>query len=426
MRAAAEVALALDRLYRAESGRILASLIASIGDFQLAQDVLQEALALALSGWPSAGIPDNPAGWLHTTARNRAIDQLRRVTRFAEKSAAVATLERLRDEERREAAALARDGMKTFPDERLRLVFTCCHPALSPPAQVALTLRTLCGLQTEEIARAFLVPPTTMAQRLVRAKAKIREAGIPYRVPDAEHLPERLDGVLSVIYLVFNEGYQASAGAHLLRRDLCEEAIRLGRLLDHLMADTPEIMGLLALMLLHDARREGRVDPAGRLVLLEHQDRSTWDREQIGEGAALVEAALRLGRVGAYQIQAAVAALHAQAQRPEDTDWVQIAGLYGLLGRIQPSPVIELNRAAAVAMAEGPDRGLVLLEALERGGELAEYPWLAAAQADLLRRAGRVDEAVTQYRRALELTQSEPERAYYRDRIIELEGGSAS
>jgi RNA polymerase sigma-70 factor (ECF subfamily) len=420
MRAAAEIALTVDRVYRADSGRILASLIASIGDFQLAQDVLHEAVALALTRWPTDGLPASPAAWLHTAARRRAIDQLRRGQSFAARSAAVATLERLRDEERQEAAATAHDDARALPDERLRLLFTCCHPALSAPAQVALTLRTLCGLQTEEIARAFLVPAPTMAQRLVRAKAKIRDAGIPYRVPDPAQLPERQGGVLAVIYLVFNEGYQASGGPRLLRHDLCQEAIRLARMLNDLMPSTPEIMGLLALMLLHDARRDARTDATGRLILLEHQDRAAYHHAEIAEGAALTEAALRLGRVGPYQIQAAVAALHAQAPRAEDTDWPQIVGLYGLLARIQPSPVVELNRAAAIAMVEGPERGLALLATLEQRGELSDYPWLPAAQADLHRRAGQLPEAIAAYHRALALTQSDPERDYYRTRLTEL------
>ncbi len=414
------VARAVAEVFRADGARVLAALIASIGDFQLAEDVLQEALASALTAWAADGIPREPAGWLRTTARRRAIDQLRRGANFARKSAAVASLERLRREERAERAASAAEGVDVFADERLRLLFTCCHPALAEPARVALTLRTLGGLETAEIARAFLVTETTMAQRLVRAKRKIAAAGIPYVVPAGDQLEPRLGGVLQVIYLVFNEGYSASAGDGLVRRDLCEEAIRLARTLDQLLPSRAEVMGLLALMLLHDARRPGRTDGQGRLVPLEQQDRGRWDRAQIAEGAALIEATLRLGRVGPYQLQGAIAALHAQAPTPAATDWPQIAALYGLLARIQPSPVVELNRAAAVAMAEGPARGLELLSVLEASGDLAGYSLLPAAQADLHRRLGNVEEALAAYQRALELAGSTPEQTYYRDRMAQL------
>jgi RNA polymerase sigma-70 factor (ECF subfamily) len=386
-----------------------------LGDFDLAEEAVQDAFVVALERWPRHGIPDKPAAWITTTARNRAIDRLRRertLERKKETLARIAALEGLGDQAPAAATAI--------PDDRLRLIFTCCHPALRPEAQVALTLRTLGGLRTPEIARAFLVPESTMAQRLVRAKRKIRDAGIPYRVPPDHVLPERLRSVLAVLYLVFNEGYAATAGDALVRRALCAEAIRLGRVLAELMPDEPEVLGLLALMLLHDSRRETRVSGAGDLVLLEDQDRSRWDRTEIEEGVALVERVLPLGHLGPYQVQAAIAAVHAEALRPQDTDWAQIAVLYGELARMQPTPVVALNRAVAVAMAEGPGRGLELMEPLAPA--LDEYHWFHSARADLLRRLGRSEEAAAGYRRALSLAGNEVERRFLQRRLGELEG----
>ena len=403
----------LDTLYREERPRALATLIRLLGDFDLAEDGLQEAFAAALEQWPAAGVPRNPRAWLVSTARYKAIDRLRRDKSLAAKQAEIAYL----GEVAVPAPGLAEEP---FTDDLMRLIFTCCHPALALEAQVALTLKTLCGLSVDEIARAFLVPPSTMAQRLVRAKAKIRGARIPYEVPGSDQLAERLDGILRVVYLVFNEGYAATSGDALVRRELCNEAIRLGRLLRTLFPDASEVAGLLALTLLHDSRRAARLDERGDLVTLEDQDRSRWDRGQIAEGQALAEAALRRGGAGFYALQAAIAALHAQAVRAGETDWPQIAALYALLLRLHPSPVVALNHAAAVAMGERLDRGLRLIEQLEAGGELQSYHLLPAAKADILRRLGRRAEAAAAYERALELVTHEAERRYLERRLREV------
>jgi RNA polymerase sigma-70 factor, ECF subfamily len=404
------------RLYRDESPRVLATLIRLLGDFDSAEEPLQDGFSVAVERWPRDGIPENPFAWLVSTARFRAIDRLRRDARFTTDLDASATA--IRAAERSDSAFDDESGVE---DDRLRLIFTCCHPAIATEAQVALTLRTVCGLTTEEIARAFLLPVPTMAQRLVRATGKIRDAGIPYRIPDARELAARLDAVLSVVYLVFTEGYAASAGDEVVRRDLCREAIRLGRLIVELMPDAGETKGLLALMLLHDARRGTRTTASGELVLLGAQDRSRWDADQIAEGLALVETALRQGPTGAYSIQAAIAALHARASSSETTDWRQIAALYSLLVERAPSAVVELNHAVAVAMVDGPEAGLLLVDAVAVRGELRGYHLLHAVRADLLRRLGKRSQAVTEYKSALELANLEPERRFLRARISELQ-----
>ncbi len=405
----------LERLYREQCGRVVATLIRFVGDFDLAEEAVQDAFAAALEQWPTHGAPANPRAWLVGVARHKAIDRLRRRANFEAKRTALESLAELQEPQMPPEAPDS-----AIEDDRLRLIFTCCHPALAVEAQVALTLHTLCGLSTEEIARAFLVPVATMAQRLVRAKKKIRDAGIPYRVPADDVLAERLEAVLRTVYLVFNEGYAASAGDALVRRDLCAEAIRLSRLLDELMP-SPEVRGLLALMLLHDARRNSRVGSTGEVVTLEEQDRQLWDRAQIGEGLTLVEGALRDGGAGFYALQAAIAALHAQAGAAEDTDWRQIAALYDMLRHRHPSPVMELNYAAAVAMAYGPDHGLGLLDALEASGDLRAYHLLPAARADLLRRLGRRHEAAAAYRQALAFVTSAPERRFLERRLAEVD-----
>jgi RNA polymerase sigma-70 factor, ECF subfamily len=411
----------VDRLFREESGRAVATLIRLTGDFDLAEEAVQEAFVVALERWPRDGLPANPGAWITTTARNRAIDRLRRAKVLAAKQPAIRRQAEF-DAELATVEPDAEDEMSPIADDRLRLIFTCCHPALPIEAQVALTLRTLGGLTTPEIARAFLVPEPTLAQRLVRAKKKIRDAGIPYRVPPDHLLPERLEAVFRVLYLVFNEGYVASSGDALIRRELCAEAIRLSRVLVELMPDEPEALGILALMLLHDARREARVGAHGELVLLEDQDRARWDQARITEGSGLVERALRMRRPGPYQVQAAIAAVHDEAGSWAETDWVQIALLYDRLSELDPSPVVELNRAVAVAMVDGPARGLELLDGIEAGGELADYHLLHAARADLLRRLDRRSEASVAYRRALDLAGNEAERSFLARRLAEVGG----
>ena len=402
----------VEQVYREESRRILATLIRLLGDFDLAEEALHEAFFVAVERWQRDGVPDNPRAWLVSTGRFKAIDVLRRRARFnASRPLLLAQLEAL------EQADWSDEDVE---DDRLRLIFTCCHPALAADAQVPLTLREVCDLTTEEIARAFLSAPATIAQRIVRAKAKIRDAKIPYQVPSLAELPERLDSVLRVIYLVFNEGYSASIGAQLTREDLTREAIRLGRLLMELLPE-PEVMGLLAMMLLHESRRVARTSPSGELILLDDQDRSLWNGEMIAEGCSLVERALSSRRFGPYCLQAAIAAVHAEAPSVDETDWEQIVGLYDVLLRAVPSPVVELNRAAAISKRDGPLAGLILVEAILARGDLLDYHLAHSARAEFCRQLGRVEQARAAYQRALELTQQEPERRFIEGRLKALE-----
>src|SRR5215472_5200945 len=406
----------IEALYRSESGRVLATLVRLLGDLDLAEEAMHEAFATALESWPQTGIPDKPRPWLISTARFKAIDGMRRRAHFdgTQKDFALYMEARINE---------APFDDEEIEDDRLRLIFTCCHPALPPEAQVALTLREICGLTTEEIARAFLITPATLAQRIVRAKAKIRETPIPYEAPTPQELPERLDAVLHVVYLVFNEGYSAAAGAEVTRAELTGEAIRLGRLLVELQPEA-EVIGLLALMLLQESRRAARTSPTGELILLENQDRALWNRGQIAEGLALVEKALKSRRFGPYTLQAAIAAVHAEAESAAATDWRQIVALYNQLVRIQPSPVVQLNRAVAIAERDGPEAGLAHIDALLEHGELANYYLAHSARAELYRRLGKTAEAKSSYERALALTQQEPERQFLQDRIRQLQKDS--
>jgi RNA polymerase sigma-70 factor, ECF subfamily len=409
------IAAAVESLYSSDWGRIMATLISLLGDFDLAEESAQEAFAVALDQWPSSGVPESPRAWIISAARHKAIDRLRRQTLFAEK------VEPQLAREIPSAVEQPEIGADDIPDERLRLIFTCCHPALSMEAQVALTLRTLCGLETDEIARAFLVPKETMAQRLVRAKRKIRDAGIPYIVPELKDMPARLEAVLTTVYLVFNEGYVATRGAALVRTDLCAEAIRLGELITALIEPQvqSEAVGLLALMLLHDARRESRLDSAGDLVVLEEQNRKLWKQDQIQRALPLVEQAMKSG-AGAFTIQAAISAVHCRAAKADETDWNEIVRLYDLLHEVEPSPIVSLNRAVAVAMAAGPQAGLTAIENLAGDGRLENYHLLHAARADLLRRLGSNAAAANSYRRALALVSNETERRYLVKRLESL------
>jgi RNA polymerase sigma-70 factor (ECF subfamily) len=410
----------MELLFRDESGRVLATLIRLVGDFELAEDAMQDAFAAALVQWPHEGIPANPRAWLVNVGRHKAIDRARRHKRFLAKRQEIEA-DLMSDHQMEQSHREDFVDDLGLEDDVLRLIFTCCHPALPSEAQIALTLRTVCGLKTGEIAKAFLVSEKSMAQRLVRAKAKIRDAGIPYQVPSREIMAERLDGALAVIYLIFTEGYAATSGVNLIRGELCREAIRLGRLLVELLPDRAEANALLALMLLHDARRDARATPEGDAILLEQQDRSRWDKAQIGEGLSRVEAGLRApARPCTYAVQAAIAALHMRAERYEDTDWPQIAGLYEVLVRIHPSPVIELNHAVAVSMVDGPQRALQLVDSISQRGDLNGYHMLPAVRGDLLRRLGRRDEAIAAYRQALASTDLEPERRFFMARLKEL------
>jgi RNA polymerase sigma-70 factor, ECF subfamily len=413
--AVAEARETVEAVYRTESRRVFATLVRLLGDFDRAEEALHDAFTSAIEQWPREGIPANPRAWLVSAGRFKAIDSMRRAARFD------ASLARLAGRVNAEAPDELANLDDAIDDDRLRLIFTCCHPALPPEARVALTLREVCGLTTEEIARAFLTSAPTVAQRIVRAKAKIKEAGIPYQVPSRTELPDRLDAVLQVIYLVFNEGYSASSGAALTRADLSAEAIRLGRLMLELLPEPdPEVGGLLALMLLQESRRQARSSPAGDLILLEHQDRALWNGDQIAEGSALVQQALSSQRFGSYSLQAAIAAVHAQAASAAATDWAQIAGLYELLARLEPSPIVELNRAVAVAMRDGPAAGLALIDAILARGELSGYHLAHSARADLCRRLGRTAEAREAYQYALSLTRQEPERRFLERRLAEL------